>query len=152
TLTRRNATISMRALSLGAADFVPKPESVRGVTTSEEFRYELIAKVKMLGGLARRGAKKESGAATSAVDRLGAVVQSAAPVRLRRGAEAPPQVLAIGSSTGGPQALMSLFETLGGKINVPVVITQHMPPTFTGILAEQLAKISGAPAGEGANG
>ncbi|HXZ67220.1 MAG TPA: chemotaxis response regulator protein-glutamate methylesterase [Alphaproteobacteria bacterium] len=152
TLTRRNATISMRALNMGAADFVPKPQSVRGVTTSEEFRYELIAKVKMLGALARNSAAKAALSPSSAVDRLSAVAPPPAAIRLRRGAEAPPQVLAIGSSTGGPQALTSFFESLAGKINVPVVITQHMPPTFTGILAEQLAKVSRAPATEGSDG
>lgn len=152
TLTRRNATISMRALSMGAADFVPKPQSVRGVTTSEEFRYELIAKVKMLGALARNASGKTAPSAPSAVDRLGTVMPSAPAIRLRRSGETAPQVLAIGSSTGGPQALMSLFESLAGKINVPVVVTQHMPPTFTGILAEQLSKVGRVPAIEGASG
>jgi two-component system chemotaxis response regulator CheB len=152
TLTRRNATISMRALSMGAADFVPKPQSVRGVTTSEEFKDELISKVKMLGALARNGTVRPAPSLVSAVGRLEAVMPPVQQIRLRRGAEMRPQVLAIGSSTGGPQALMSLFGSLGGKISVPVVITQHMPPTFTGILAEQLAKVSGAPAKEAAHG
>ncbi|MFZ1990104.1 MAG: chemotaxis response regulator protein-glutamate methylesterase [Alphaproteobacteria bacterium] len=152
TLTRRNATISMRALNMGAADFVPKPQSVRGVTTSEEFRHELIAKVKMLGALARNSAAKAMPSVSSAVDRLGTVEPPAPAIRLRRSGETAPQVLAIGSSTGGPQALMSFFESLAGKISVPVVITQHMPPTFTGILAEQLAKVSCTPATEGSNG
>src|ERR1700740_1377577 len=49
TVTRRNAEISLRALALGAADYVPKPESNRGVTTSPEFRRELIEKVRHLG-------------------------------------------------------------------------------------------------------
>src|SRR5438067_5567588 len=49
TLTRRNAEISLRALSLGAADYIPKPETNRGVTTSIEFRRELTAKVCQLG-------------------------------------------------------------------------------------------------------
>src|SRR5499426_220842 len=50
TLTRRNAEISLRALSLGAADYVPKPETNRGITTSVEFRRELIEKIRHLGG------------------------------------------------------------------------------------------------------
>jgi len=153
TLTRRNATISLRALSMGAADFVPKPESVRGVTTSEEFKGELVAKVKMLGALARGGAAKPVSPPTNAVDRLHAVAPRTVQVNLRRsGQTASPQILAIGSSTGGPQALLSLFESLGSKFNVPVVITQHMPPTFTAILAEQLEKVSGARSVEGSNG
>lgn len=152
TLTRRNAAISMRALSMGAADFVPKPESVRGVTTSDDFRGELISKVKMLGALARKdGAKAMPSGASAAVDRA-AVAPTPQQIRLRRFAEIPPKIIAIGSSTGGPQALLSFFTSLAGKISTPVVITQHMPPTFTGILAEQLSKVSGAPAKEGAEG
>src|SRR5499427_200677 len=53
TVTRRNAEISLRALALGAADYVPKPETNRGVTTSPEFRRELIDKIRHLGGRRR---------------------------------------------------------------------------------------------------
>lgn len=49
TLTRRNAEVSLKALSLGAADYVPKPETNSGVSTSEDFRRELISKVRALG-------------------------------------------------------------------------------------------------------
>jgi two-component system chemotaxis response regulator CheB len=64
-----------------------------------------------------------------------------------------PRALLIGSSTGGPQALMSLIAELGPAIDrVPVLITQHMPPTFTTILAEHLARASHRPAHEGVDG
>lgn len=63
-----------------------------------------------------------------------------------------PQILAIGSSTGGPKALYSLFEALRGKINVPVVVTQHMPPMFTAVLADHLSKASGLTAKEAEDG
>src|ERR1700738_2089771 len=57
TVTRRNAEISLRALALGAADYVPKPETNRGVTTSIEFRRELIEKIRHLGGRRRVGGR-----------------------------------------------------------------------------------------------
>jgi two-component system chemotaxis response regulator CheB len=64
-----------------------------------------------------------------------------------------PRVLLIGSSTGGPQALMSLVTELGPVIDrFPVLITQHMPPTFTTILAEHLARTSKRPAREAVDG
>jgi two-component system chemotaxis response regulator CheB len=64
-----------------------------------------------------------------------------------------PRVLVIGSSTGGPQALMTLVTELGPVIDrCPVLITQHMPPTFTTILAEHLARSSRRPAHEGIEG
>jgi len=64
-----------------------------------------------------------------------------------------PRVLLIGSSTGGPQALMSLVAEIGPVIDrFPVLITQHMPPTFTTILAEHLARSSRRPAHEAVDG
>jgi len=61
-------------------------------------------------------------------------------------------VIAIGSSTGGPQALFTVLARMGGAIKVPVLVTQHMPATFTTILAEHLAQASGMPAAEGRDG
>lgn len=63
------------------------------------------------------------------------------------------EVLAIGSSTGGPQALFDIFAKLRGvKPRIPILITQHMPPTFTGILAEHIAQTSGLASAEGKDG
>lgn len=65
----------------------------------------------------------------------------------------PPSILAIGSSTGGPQALTKLFTDIGPAIaKVPVLIVQHMPPTFTAILAEHIGRASGRPCAEGRDG
>src|SRR5437764_5213584 len=55
TLTRRNAEVSLKALSLGAADYIPKPATNREVTTSASFRRELIEKIRQLGGRRKRG-------------------------------------------------------------------------------------------------
>jgi two-component system chemotaxis response regulator CheB len=76
-----------------------------------------------------------------------------APISLRPFGLTAPRVLLIGSSTGGPQALLALVAEIGPVIDrVPVLITQHMPPTFTTILAEHLARASGRPAHEGVDG
>jgi two-component system chemotaxis response regulator CheB len=61
-------------------------------------------------------------------------------------------LLAIGSSTGGPQALFTLIQGLGARIPVPVVLTQHMPATFTPILAEHLSRIGSMPCAEAVDG
>ena len=63
-----------------------------------------------------------------------------------------PRLLAIGSSTGGPQALFTLVQGLGKTLNVPVVLTQHMPATFTPILAEHISKLGGLPCAEAKDG
>src|SRR3954447_5063104 len=60
TLTRHNAEISLKALSLGAADYIPKPETNRGVTTSATFRRDLIEKIRELGARRKRGAEQRA--------------------------------------------------------------------------------------------
>src|SRR5712675_1005152 len=56
TLTRRNAEISFKALSLGASDYIPKPESTREAGAAEIFRHDLVEKIRQLGAKVRRGA------------------------------------------------------------------------------------------------
>lgn len=79
-------------------------------------------------------------------------VPARAAIQLRKSALLPPQILVIGSSTGGPQALVAVITAIAPQLNVPVLITQHMPPTFTSILAESLSRVSGLKCVEGANG
>jgi two-component system, chemotaxis family, protein-glutamate methylesterase/glutaminase len=159
TLTRRNAEVSLRALSLGAADYIPKPETNHGITTSATFRRELIDKIRQLGGRRRRGdalARPPLAASPGARPALRAVEPAVATppsIKLRPFTAVLPRVLVIGSSTGGPQALTQVVAGLGSLCDrVPVLITQHMPPTFTTILAEHLARASGRPAYEPSDG
>ncbi len=147
TLTRRSAEVSLRALSLGAADYVPKPEAAPDATTSAAFQRELIDKIRHLG---RRGRFIRAENTAPALHRAVPVVEHAAPhaeavpIRLRSFAPVVPRVLLIGSSTGGPQALTSLIGQMGMTMErAPVLITQHMPPTFTTVLAEHLTRVSG---------
>jgi two-component system chemotaxis response regulator CheB len=151
TLTRRNAEISLRALALGAADYVPKPESSHGVTTSADFRRELIEKIAHLGRRARTRSAR-TGSARPPVTRS-SPARTGPDFTLRGYSKVPPRIVAIGSSTGGPQALSAVFAEIGAAIaHVPVVVTQHMPPTFTTILAEHVAKSARRPALEGRDG
>jgi two-component system chemotaxis response regulator CheB len=149
-LTRRNALVSLKALSLGASDYVAKPESTRGVTSSEDFRREIVEKVKALGAAAR-GFK--AGRLQSTPPAGAARAREVSPeIRLRASPIGSPSVIGIGSSTGGPQALLQLFSAIGPDLSVPILITQHMPATFTAILAEQLGKASGRPSKEAETG
>lgn len=77
---------------------------------------------------------------------------STAEIKLRQGARVAAEILAIGSSTGGPQALMRFFAGFKNPPKVPVVITQHMPAQFTAILATHLAQSTGWPAQEAKEG
>lgn len=159
TLTRRNAEISLRALSLGAIDYIPKPESNSGITRSASFREDLIRKIKAVCGMAEGGAGETQRAAPAPE---GAVRERRAPpprlapdggFRLRPFSAHRPRVLAIGASTGGPKALADLFTAIAPAIgSVPVLVTQHMPATFTTILAEHLARITGGRCREAEHG
>ncbi|MFV2092621.1 MAG: chemotaxis response regulator protein-glutamate methylesterase [Hyphomicrobiales bacterium] len=167
TLSKRNAAITIKALSLGAAECLPKPDSNSGVTTSADFRRELIAKVRALGGLdkvtgpgaatggnaaAGMSAQERRAGAKLRREKMGISVGQPAPAPAAAGSGAitllpfnktRPRALAIGSSTGGPQALMQVLTDLGqGLAGVPCFITQHMPPTFTAMLAENLQRKS----------
>jgi two-component system chemotaxis response regulator CheB len=155
TLTRRNAEVSFKALSLGASDYIPKPESTREPAAAEIFRHDLIQKIRHLGAKVRRAVPA---APYPLQDRprepslRPAPVAHSQPVR-RAFSTTAPRALVIGSSTGGPQALMTLVTELGPVIDrFPVLITQHMPPTFTTILAEHLARSSHRPAREAIDG
>ncbi|BBF91664.1 protein-glutamate methylesterase/protein-glutamine glutaminase [Blastochloris tepida] len=159
TLTRRNAEISLKALSLGAADYIPKPETNRDVTTSTTFRRELVDKIKSLAARRRRTAPRPAPAVAPVAGRPAAPPLTPrlgplpADIRLRPFPPTPPRVIAIGSSTGGPQALQVVLKGLAPiAARFPIIITQHMPPTFTTILAEHLGRASGRPAHEGIDG
>lgn len=165
TVTKRNARISLDALALGAADCLAKPETNRKVINGEDFRQLLHDKVKALGlsrrksrgeavpGKPRRGLAVEPGLVSAQARRDGRGVRKRAPVtpviNLVDPSMVKPRVLVIGSSTGGPQALASLMPHIRDLGKVPVLITQHMPPTFTAILANHLSRLTSLDAAEG---
>ncbi len=163
TLTRRNAEISFKALSLGASDYIPKPETTREPAAAEIFHHDLIQKIRTFGAKVRRAAASpvrplvHPAPLAPALDKLHDATARPAvahpPLKTRAFSLHQPRVLLIGSSTGGPQALMSVVTDLTPVIDrFPVLITQHMPPTFTTILAEHLARSSKRPAHEAIDG
>jgi two-component system chemotaxis response regulator CheB len=175
TLTQRNAHSSIEAMNKGASDYIPKPSSTGEIHGSADFKRELIEKVKALGRARRdkRDRNRAAGqpetrpqptattrAATAAGAAAGAVTQAArssllspqTPIALRAPGRTPPQIVAIGSSTGGPQALFAVLGALPAAMKLPIVITQHMPATFTTILAEHIQRTAKRPCAEGVDG
>lgn len=167
TLTERNADISLRAMSMGAADYIPKPETNRAVGSSEYFRRDLVLKVRALAASRRR----DRGEDLPSDRHYGAAVKSApaaavgkglvgdfppristAEISLVRPSPIPPRILGVGASTGGPQALSKFLMDIAPEIKIPVLVTQHMPPTFTAMLAEHIQKASGLQTTEGKDG
>jgi len=148
TLTRRGAETTLKALSLGASDCVAKPDINQSSGAADEFRRELIVKIRNFGG--RRGAVIPL--ARSEV-RNAAVKTPVREIALRPFSKVLPRAILIGSSTGGPQALATLVKGLAPIMNrLPVLIVQHMPPIFTATLAEHLGRFAGKPAREAING
>jgi len=172
TLTLRNADISLKALSLGAADYIPKPQSTGIITNGIDFRRELLEKVKAMAQVARRlrgepqidfDAKAPADARMPTDAKALAARVPGAPARQPAKAKPPvparaqpsksrPSVLVIGSSTGGPQALFKVLGSLPKPFRLPILITQHMPPTFTKILAEHIQRQTGFTAVEARDG
>ena len=151
TLTKRNAEISFKALALGAIDYVPKPDSNREITIEPDFRREVVEKIKVLGPLSlrRKGADVPE-FTTGAQPEAG---EKKRGFRLRAFSLVPPRVIAIGSSTGGPQILGSLLGALAPSLaRMAVLVVQHMPPMFTTVLAERLARATGCETREGRDG
>ncbi|MGE3476383.1 MAG: chemotaxis response regulator protein-glutamate methylesterase [Rhodospirillaceae bacterium] len=132
-LTSRNAEISLKALEKGAKDYVPKPSSVVTVNGGEEFKRELLEKIRALGARYRR-------APVEAPARIAPAVRAPA---LRAAHFAKPYALAFGSSTGGPTALTQVLKAIPAPLRVPVFITQHMPATFTALLAQNITRETG---------
>lgn len=118
--TEAGAKITIQALQIGAMDFIPKSNGF-------EHLHEKLAAV--------AGATRARSAPTPA----------AAPLRAPRFTPAPratplrPRVMVIGSSTGGPRALLQVLERLPKNFPLPIVIAQHMPPQFTAAMAKWLA-------------
>lgn len=129
TLTARGATSTLDALARGATDYVTKPANVGSVTAGMQcVKDQLLPKIKALCPLNRP--------VTPALTRV-AVPAKIAGVQVARSRRTY-DVLAIGSSTGGPQALGNVLKALPASLPVPVVIVQHMPPIFTKHLADRL--------------
>ena len=159
TLTSPNSEVSLKALSLGAVDCIPKPDSGRDSVASNTYRQGLIDRVRRFAAQRREAlaAKQARLAAAKLRSFTPAAAKDSAGIRpgitLRPFAVLPPQALLIGASTGGPQALATLIAAIGSVIDrVPVLITQHMPATFTSILAEHLARACGRAVREARDG
>ena len=150
-LTRSNAEISMKALRLGAADCIAKPSSTAELHSADDFKRDLVQKVLALAGAKRRLRSAKSSA--PAAPRLDAkVAASPQKISLRVATTHVPQAIAIASSTGGPQALLQVIGNLGENLRQPVLITQHMPATFTALLAEHISRTTEMPCREGSHG
>ncbi|MEC8050973.1 MAG: chemotaxis response regulator protein-glutamate methylesterase [Myxococcota bacterium] len=169
TSTERGASTTLEALSRGATDYVTKPSTMRGARSAvDAIRQELVPKIKALGKRRLRTAGMRARPAVpvpASVKRpspgarpsMGGTVSAPRPGNTKttlraKGATNKYRLLAIGTSTGGPNALAELFPKLPANFPIPIVIVQHMPPIFTRILAERLTAASHIKVQEGRQG
>ena len=140
--TQRGAAVTLEALTLGASDYVTMPESVRVGQGVPELREQLVFKIREL---CPRDAGPDSAAAAAALDCVRSPSRSASGIKKIQRVE----IVAIGASTGGPNALATLLTALPADCPVPIVIVQHMPANFTGLLAERLTSRAALSVSEG---
>lgn len=144
-LTTEGAAETLRALELGAVDYVPK--QLDGVATKiENIQADLLAKVRVAhqaGSRVRRGPARPAPALKPAAKAI-----SAHSVSVTRGS----RIVAIGCSTGGPQALMEILPAIPGDFPAGIVIVQHMPKTFTKPFADRLNTVCALTVREAADG
>ena len=155
TLTERGGTATLDALSAGATDYVTKPANVGSVNTGiKRVEEELIPKIKSLCGRSVRPVPKVSSAPRPVPEKK-APRASIIPIRRKRSfvhRTTSMEIVALGCSTGGPNALAQVIPQLPAEFPVPIVIVQHMPSLFTKLLAERLDQQSNVRVFEGSPG
>ncbi|KJU83523.1 response regulator receiver modulated CheB methylesterase [Candidatus Magnetobacterium bavaricum] len=146
-LTTDGAKVTLDALDMGAVDFIPKNLSDLSVNIVN-IKLMLIDKIKQIGSKKLTKIPKKmsgsSGAKTAAHVSVSKNVQFTSSKRMN--------IIAIGTSTGGPKALQSIVPLLPKNISIPIVISQHMPHSFTGPFAERLNQLSQISVKEAKNG
>ncbi|MGB3212363.1 MAG: chemotaxis response regulator protein-glutamate methylesterase [Desulforhopalus sp.] len=151
TLTAEGSDMTMRALELGAFDFILKPQSKNQTEGKREIRaalepiFRAFARSKFSSSLINRKGRLPSSNASLRGTPAGrsAVVPTAPRPSLKRSTatrRGKSEIVTIGISTGGPNALNQMLPRLPGDLGVPVLIVQHMPPVFTKSLATSLDK------------
>lgn len=139
TLTERGAEATIDALALGASDYVAKPAGTGGYNAARErIREALVPRIKALCRSPRPAPKLETAA----------LRQKTLPKKWTE----PVSIVAIGTSTGGPNALAQLLPTIPHDFPVPILIVQHMPPAFTRFLAQRLTSLCHLPVEEAEEG
>lgn len=136
-LTEIGAEATLRALALGAADTMPKP---RSGGFNARWRESLLKRVRVLGRAAR-GTDETVG--ESCAGRASTAVRPRPANGQDRKA---PRIIAFGASTGGIHALCQVMADLPRAVDLPILVTQHLPPSFMEVFARQLTAAAGRPA------
>jgi two-component system chemotaxis response regulator CheB len=153
TLTEHGARATLDALACGASDYVTKPANVGSVAAGiVQVREQLIPKIKSLAGVVSVAMPPAGPVAVKRPGDLAAAAAVVTPVPRKRPVTGVVDLVAIGVSTGGPNALAEMMPLIPRNFGVPIVIVQHMPPVFTRMMAERLSAKSQIKVVEGQDG
>lgn len=136
-LTREGATATLRALELGAVDFIAK--TAGPISNLSDIRVELLAKCR---AAVHANVSQLSNIQKHTILSEQPIISVPSPISAQSGLMSDDKIVAIGTSTGGPRALQEIITKLPGGLPCPVVIVQHMPPGFTKSLSERLNSLS----------
>ena len=145
-----NVKTSMMGLMEGAAEFIATP-SAHTRKTEKSFVVRLV-ELLLAFGRTTREIEVQHAPLRRNLPMTRPVPRARRPISFQQASKYPPEILAFGSSTGGPQALFTVLAMLPADLKQPVFITQHMPPTFTALLASHINKHSALVCAEGKDG
>lgn len=135
TLTESGAEITLEALSRGASDFVTKPSGPGGLgRANSQIREQLVPKIRALTTLRKAVRPAPPGRADRPSSGPGPTAPTSPPSTV--------ECVVLGISTGGPRALERVIPKIPADLPVPILAVQHMPKTFTRLLAERLDRVS----------
>ncbi|WP_457571374.1 protein-glutamate methylesterase/protein-glutamine glutaminase [Desulfovulcanus sp.] len=139
TLTTRGGKITMKALELGAFDFITKTDSDDPEENLRALHIALLPRIRAFARrLELRKSLREGKLPSKLKSRIAAISDDVARKCALAKRKVRSEIVAIGISTGGPNALTKMLPRLPGNLGVPIVLVQHMPSTFTKSLAESL--------------
>ncbi len=140
TLTRHGARITLEALARGATDYVPKPSAQQNIRDGvATLTRDLVPKILAL-------------CAAQSVSSESALPILPVPPTPPAASALAPRLVVVGVSTGGPAALQALLPQLPASFPLPILIVQHMPRLFTGLLASRLDSLCSLRVREAASG
>jgi two-component system chemotaxis response regulator CheB len=140
-LAKEGADITLKALDIGAVDFICKPQNIFKVNT-ESLKVEILNKIIMASEITKPLNLSKIGMNSYRSTAVESYNKNEPPIIKKPAVSTMKKIVAIGISTGGPKALQEVIPYIPGSISAGIVIVQHMPPGFTKSLAERLNSLS----------
>lgn len=154
-LTKKQADITLKCLDLGAVDIIAKPDDI-GDESLNQMKYQIYQKIRAADGahvsIRKPGidliTNSVSAMVNPGIDKASTILSNQTP----RKQGSVNRIVAIGTSTGGPRALLEVLQLLPADLNAAVVVVQHMPAQFTAAMAQRFDNVCPITVKEAAEG